>query len=126
MNYVTTTMCGSCAVEGAMKYAFMGYAAQKRGGAAELPNSEELTSCMRNMAPGSPNYAVLSLKNGFHGTLLGSLSATRFNPLRKADIPAFDWPVAEPPQYRYPLEDNAEVNRKSEEASLADIRAKIE
>ena len=126
MNYVTTTMCGSCAVEGAMKYAFMGYAAQKRGGAAELPNSEELTSCMRNMAPGSPNYAVLSLKNGFHGTLLGSLSATRFNPLRKADIPAFDWPVAEPPQYRYPLENNAEVNRKSEEASLADIQAKIE
>jgi 4-aminobutyrate aminotransferase / (S)-3-amino-2-methylpropionate transaminase len=31
-NYVTTTMCGSCAVEGAMKYAFMAHAARDRGG----------------------------------------------------------------------------------------------
>ena len=81
---------------------------------------------MKNSLPGSPNYSVLSLKNGFHGTLLGSLSATRFNPVRKADIPAFDWPSAEPPHYRYPLDENAEANRESEKASLEDISAQID
>jgi 4-aminobutyrate aminotransferase/(S)-3-amino-2-methylpropionate transaminase len=65
------------------------------------------------------------LKNGFHGTLLGSLSATRYGGIRKVDIPAFDWPQAEPPAYRYPLEDNEEFNTQTENESLADIKAKI-
>ena len=48
-TYVTTTMCGSCAVEGAFKYAFMGRAARDRaGGLGELPTHEEMTSCMLN------------------------------------------------------------------------------
>ena len=34
--------------------------------------------------------------------------------IRKVDIPAFDWPMAEPPAYKYPLEDNAEFNKQTE------------
>ena len=63
------------------------------------PNQEELDSAILNQAPGSPNYAILSFKSAQHGTqLIGALSATRADPLSKVDVPAFDWPAAEPPR----------------------------
>ena len=74
----------------------------------------------------------MSFKNGFHGTLLGGLSTTRntnrIGSFRKVDIPAFDWPMAEPPKYRYPVDDpeHAQYNREQELASLKDVREKIE
>ena len=45
--------------------------------------------------------------------------------MHKVDIPAFHWPAAQNPRYKYPLADNVEYNRAQDEASLADIRAKI-
>ena len=45
--------------------------------------------------------------------------------MHKIGFPAFDWPAAEPPRYKYPLEDNFEYNKAQDEASLADVRAKI-
>jgi len=65
---------------------------------------------MCNAAPGSPNFAILSFKSGFHGRLLGALSTSRTKALHKVDIPAFDWPAAEPPRYKYPLEENVDYN----------------
>lgn len=109
-------MCGSCAVEGAFKFSFMGRGAAKRGGTHIEPSDDELHSCLKNSLPGSPNYGILSFKNGFHGTMLGSLSTTRnmsrIGSFRKVDIPAFDWPAAEAPQYRYPVDtpENIEYN----------------
>ena len=104
-------MCGSCAVEGTFKFAFMARAAERRGGYHVMPSEEELCSSIENQLPGSPHYGILSFKNGFHGTMLGSLSTTRntnrIGSFRKVDIPAFDWPMAEPPVYRYPVEDPA-------------------
>ena len=76
------------------------------------PSQEELETTMLNLPPGSPKYSFLSFKSGFHGRLLGALSATRTNPLHKVDFPAFDWPAAEPPRYRYPLSENVEYNRQ--------------
>ena len=67
---------------------------------------------MSNQAPGSPDYAVLSLRNGFHGRLFATLSATRTNPVHKVDMPAFDWPAAQNPIYKYPLAENEEYNRE--------------
>jgi 4-aminobutyrate aminotransferase/(S)-3-amino-2-methylpropionate transaminase len=110
MDRVTTAMCGTCANEGAYKVAIMTYANNKRGvdvGPTEL----ELCSCMSNQAPGSPDYAIMSLKSGFHGRLLGALSSSRTPTSYKVDIPAFDWPAAQNPIYMYPLEDNSEYNR---------------
>ena len=126
MERVTAAMCGTCANEGAYKVAMLNYAQRKRGGPIEMPTPEELCSCMDNMVPGSPNYAILSLQQGFHGRLLGSLSTSRTKAMHKVDIPAFDWPAAKNPRYKYPLEDNVEYNRAQDAASLADVRAKIE
>jgi hypothetical protein len=36
--------------------------------------SGECTSCMENQSPGSPDLAVLSFTNGFHGRMFASLS----------------------------------------------------
>ena len=131
LNNVQSTMCGSCAVEGAFKFAFMGRNAAKRGGTHVLPTDEELNSCLKNSLPGSPDFGILSFNNGFHGTMLGSLSTTRnmsrIGSFRKVDIPSFDWPAAEPPQYRYPVDDssNIQFNRDQDDASLQDVREKI-
>ena len=126
MTRVSGAMCGTCSVEGALKLAYISYAHKKRGGMDVMPTEEDLSSVMLNQAPGSSQNAVLSLKSGFHGRLLGALSATRTNPLHKVDFPAFDWPAAEPPRYKYPLAENVEYNKAQDEASLADVRAKIQ
>ena len=57
--------------------------------------------------------------------MIGALSATRTNPLHKLDFPAFNWPAAEPPRYKYPLSENADYNKEQDRSSLADVRAKI-
>lgn len=111
MTRVCGAMCGTCSVEAAFKLALISYAQNKRGGMDVMPSEEDLTTTMLNMPPGSPNYSILSFKSGFHGRLLGALSATRTNPLHKLDIPAFNWPAAEPPRYKYPLSENVEYNR---------------
>ena len=80
---------------------------------------------MMNLAPGSPNKGILSLKNGFHGRLFGSLSSSRTKAIHKVDIPAFDWPAAEPPKYKYPLEDNVEYNKAQDDESLENVAAVI-
>lgn len=66
---------------------------------------------MKNQAPGSPSLSILSFKKGFHGRMFGSLSATRSKPIAKLDIPAFDWPAAISPMYKYPLEEHSDYNK---------------
>ena len=126
MTRVMGAMCGTCSVEAAFKMALISYAQKKRGGMDVPPSDEDMRTTMLNMAPGSPNHAILSFKSGFHGRLLGALSATRTNPMHKLDITALDWPAAEPPRYKYPLSKNIEYNRAQDQSSLADVRAKIE
>jgi len=115
-------MCGSCSVEGAFKSAFINYQQKKRGGMAMPPTQEDLDSCMCNISPGSPDLAILGFNSSFHGRLFGSLSVTRSKNVHKLDIPAFDWPSAEPPRYKYPLAQHEEHNRKEDEKSLASVR----
>jgi len=112
MTRVGGSMCGTCSVEASFKHAMMAYAGKKRGGSGDQFSKEELESVLLNQAPGSPMYSVLSFNSGFHGRSLGALSATRTNPLHKVDFPAFDWPSAEPPRYKYPLSENAEYNKE--------------
>lgn len=121
---VYTAMCGSCANETAYKAAFMHYQAKKRGSSADF-SADELQSCMRNAAPGSPDLAILSFKYGFHGRLFGSLSTTRSKSIHKLDVPSFDWPQAEFPQLKYPLEDNMEANEAEEQRCLTDVERAI-
>lgn len=48
-------MCGSCANESAMKAAFFAYRARERGQDVGAFTKEELSSCMENQKPGSPD-----------------------------------------------------------------------
>jgi 4-aminobutyrate aminotransferase/(S)-3-amino-2-methylpropionate transaminase len=119
LNQLVTTLCGSSANETAFKAAFMAYRQRERGGPDVAFTKEELDSCMVNQEPGTPQLSVLSFKSGFHGRLFGSLSATRSKAIHKIDIPAFDWPVADFPQIKYPLSEHAAENAAEEARCLA-------
>lgn len=75
---------------------------------------------MVNAAPGSPNLSILSFKGAFHGRTLGVLSTTHSKYIHKIDIPAFDWPIAPFPQYKYPLEENVRENQAEDDRCLAE------
>ncbi|KAG0950591.1 hypothetical protein G6F57_001213 [Rhizopus arrhizus] len=120
MSNVFTVMCGSCANENAFKTAFMYKATKKRG--HDDFSLQELESCMRNQAPGSPdNLGILSFKQAFHGRLLGSLSTTASKAIHKVDIPAFDWPKASFPNLKYPIDQHAEYNQRVEKQALEEV-----
>ncbi|KAI8079519.1 4-aminobutyrate aminotransferase [Gilbertella persicaria] len=124
MSNVFTVMCGSCANENAFKTAFM-YKAAKRRGNKEF-SLQELSSCMKNQAPGSPDdMSILSFTQAFHGRLFGSLTATASKAIHKIDIPAFDWPKAPFPLLKYPLEDHVEHNQKVEKEALDHVESLI-
>jgi len=85
------------------------------------PSQEELASCLKNQAPGSPDYAILSFKSAFHGRMFGCLSTTRSKAIHKLDMPSFDWPAVDPPRYKFPLADNEEYNRSQDDESLRSV-----
>ncbi|XP_026686648.1 4-aminobutyrate aminotransferase, mitochondrial-like, partial [Diaphorina citri] len=57
----------------------------------------------------------------FHGRTLGCLSTTHSKYIHKIDIPAFDWPIASFPKYKYPLEENERENKAEDEKCLAEV-----
>ncbi|KAE8229031.1 hypothetical protein CF326_g6013 [Tilletia indica] len=126
VNDIFTAMCGSCSNENAYKAAFMAYRARERGDETVTFTAEELSSCMKNQAPGSPQMSILSFGQGFHGRLFGSLSTTRSKAIHKVDIPAFDWPAVPWPAVHYPFEENASANQKAEQDTLAQVEDTIE
>ncbi|KAI8600511.1 4-aminobutyrate transaminase [Dissophora ornata] len=125
LNQVFTAMCGSCSNETAYKAAFMYHQRQKRG--FNNPISEEdLTTCMKNIGPGSPDLAIMSFDGGFHGRLFGSLSTTHTKALHKLDIPAFaNWVCSPFPNLKYPLDKHQSDNKKEEERCLAVAEEKM-
>ncbi|KAI1280782.1 4-aminobutyrate aminotransferase, mitochondrial [Halotydeus destructor] len=123
LNEVQTMACGSCSVENALKAACIWYRNKERNG--KPPTQEELQSTMINQEPGSPNYAVISFKGGFHGRTFGSLSCTHSKAVHKLDIPAFDWPIATYPRYKYPLDKHEQENLETDKACLAELEGLI-
>ncbi|OQR75596.1 4-aminobutyrate aminotransferase [Tropilaelaps mercedesae] len=123
LSEVQTMACGSCSNENAYKAVFINYMARKRGGRA--PTQEELESSKYNKEPGSPSISILSFDGSFHGRTFGCLSTTHSKPIHKLDIPAFDWPIAHYPQYKYPLEHFTEENAAEDAKSLAHVEELI-
>lgn len=121
---VFTAQSGSEANELAFKATFMAYQQRSRGGAPW--SDREQDSVMRNQGPGSPELAILSFKNSFHGRGFASLSATRSKPVHKMDIPAFKWPQATFPALKYPLEEHEEDNRLEEVRCLQEVNHLVE
>ncbi|KAL2723949.1 hypothetical protein V1478_008462 [Vespula squamosa] len=124
LSQITTMMCGSCSNENAFKNIFMWYAEKQRKGAPFT--KEEMQTCMVNLSPGSPKYSIMSFKGAFHGRTLGSLSTTHSKYIHKIDVPAFDWPIASFPEYKYPLEDNIRENQEEDKRCLAEVEELIE
>ena len=116
---VTTMMCGSCSNENAFKALFIGYMTSMRGDKGFT--EDEMKSCMINLPPGCPKLSILSFHGAFHGRTLGALSTTHSKEIHKIDVPAFDWPIAHFPEYKYPLECNESENKKEDEKCLAEV-----
>jgi len=74
-------------------------------------------------------YSLIKIEyflGAFHGRTLGVLSTTHSKYIHKIDIPAFDWPIAPFPQYKYPLEDNVQENTAEDDRCLAAVEQLIE
>lgn len=120
MANIFTAQSGSEANELAFKAAFMLYQRRKRGEGVEW-SEEEISSCLNNAKPGSPDLAIMSFRNSFHGRGFGSLSTTRSKAVHKLDIPSFNWPQADFPALKYPLENFAAENQAEEKRCLAEV-----
>ncbi|VDM75667.1 unnamed protein product [Strongylus vulgaris] len=95
-----------------------------------LVSRPALGSFPRNDFPDGIEAALTSiapkgLKGAFHGRSLCMLSVTRSKAIHKVDIPAFDWPIAKFPRYKYPLKDNKAYNDAQDKECLQDVREKI-
>lgn len=120
LKMVTTMMCGSCSNENAYKMMFMAYMRKKRGG-KETFSKEEEESCMINQPPGAPNLSILSFMGAFHGRTMACLATTHSKAIHKLDVPSLDWPIADFPQYKYPLSENERENKKEDERCLSKV-----
>ncbi|CAH6721305.1 4-aminobutyrate aminotransferase [[Candida] jaroonii] len=116
-NQVWSGLSGADANELAFKAAFMWYQAKKRGYATAF-STEENDSVMKNQSPGSPELAILSFERSFHGRLFASASTTCSKPIHKLDLPSFNWPKAQFPSYKYPLDKNEDANKQEDQRCL--------
>nr|NVI72110.1 putative 4-aminobutyrate aminotransferase, mitochondrial-like protein [Cucujiformia] len=110
----------SCSNENAFKNIFITYRRKQRGEDTDFLDEEKKTA-VYNQPPGSPKLSILSFIGGFHGRTLGSLSTTHSKFIHKVDIPAFDWPIAPFPRYKYPLEDNVSENKDQDKKCLEEV-----
>nr|NVI72080.1 putative 4-aminobutyrate aminotransferase, mitochondrial-like protein [Cucujiformia] len=115
----------ACSNENAYKAIFIAYQKKMRGGDIRFTEEDE-KSCMINMPPGSPNLSLLSFHGAFHGRTFGALSTTHSKAIHKIDVPAFDWPVAHFPKYKYPLEDHVKENKAEDAKCLAEVEELFE
>lgn len=46
--------------------------------------------------------------------------------IHKLDIPAFDWPIAHFPNYKFPLEEHCRENQEEDKKCLAEVEELIE
>ncbi|XP_074033806.1 4-aminobutyrate aminotransferase, mitochondrial isoform X3 [Leptinotarsa decemlineata] len=122
---ITTMMCGSCSNENAFKNTFIAYKRKMRGEDADFTDEEKKTA-MVNQPPGSAKLSILSFFGAFHGRTLGALSTTHSKAIHKLDFPAFDWPIAHFPEYKYPLKENVRENQKEDEKCLAEVEDLME
>ncbi|XDG01568.1 hypothetical protein ABKA04_001183 [Annulohypoxylon sp. FPYF3050] len=120
LDQIFTAQSGSEANELAYKASFMLYRRKERGDGVEWTN-EEITTCLDNAKPGSPELAVMSFRNSFHGRGFGSLSTTRSKAVHKLDIPSFNWPQVSFPALKYPLEKYEAENNAEEKRCLQEV-----
>merc|ERR1719340_445693 len=119
-SQVFPMMCGTCSNENGIKLMFMRYMHKRRGGRTEF-TPEELNTVLKHEAPGSPRLSILSFKGAFHGRTVGLLSCSNSRPIQGVDIPSLNWPKADFPVYKYPLEENVRENEAEDARCLARV-----
>jgi len=124
-SQVFPMMCGTCSNENGIKLMFMRYMHKRRNGRTEF-TSEELKTVLEHQAPGSPKLSILSFKGCFHGRTVGLLSCSNSRPIQGVDIPSLNWPKADFPKYKYPLEENVRENSAEDQRCLAIVEELIE
>nr|NVI72106.1 putative 4-aminobutyrate aminotransferase, mitochondrial-like protein [Cucujiformia] len=115
----------SCSNENAYKALFISYRRKQRGENVDFSELEN-DSCMVNKPPGAPNLTLLSFHRAFHGRTFGALATTHSKAIHKIDIPSLDWPIADFPDYKYPLEENVRENKEMDDKCLACVEEQIE
>ncbi|CAH1112546.1 unnamed protein product [Psylliodes chrysocephalus] len=110
--------CDSTAVEEGLKAIMAAYQMQIN---EENLGSEALGEALLKQGgnKGSPKLSILSFKNSLHGSTIGALNVSNADPWKKVDFATFDWPVADYPEYKYPLDENVEYNDIQDNQSLA-------
>lgn len=125
LNQVFPMMCGTCSNENGIKLIFMRYMHRQREGRTAF-NDDELSSVLKHQAPGSPKLSILAFKGGFHGRTVGLLSCSNSRPIQGVDIPTLNWPKADFPSYKYPLEENVRENEAEDARCLAIVEDLIQ
>lgn len=118
-------LSGADANELAFKAAFFWYQGKRRGFKADF-SAEETLLVMQGQLPGAPKLAVLLFEHAFHGRLFALGLTTCSKPIHKLDLPAFPWPKATYPLYKYPLEENGAHNDEEDRRCLALVEEKFE
>ena len=72
------------------------------------------------------NYCNINNKGAFHGPTFGTLITTHTKPVHKLDIPTMDWPIANFPRYKYPLEEFVRENEEEDRQCLATVEELFE
>ena len=114
---------GGEGVEAALKAAFIVHAVRRRSARGlpesplDLPEAEQRAM----LDNGGTDAVVVSFTGAFHGRGLGPLSATHSKVIHKADLPAFDWPMAPFPANRFPLALHGEENARAEDEAIEEL-----
>lgn len=122
MDGVTTMMCGSCSNENAFKTVFKSWMNRERG--TDEVSDADCHSANENEGVGN-KLSILAFRGAFHGRTFGCVSCTNTRGRIKVDIPTLDFPFADHPQLKYPLEDHAAENLAEEERVLLQVRSII-
>lgn len=114
---------GNEGIEAALKAAFVVFGERRRAAAGQPKNPLELPAAeqeriLHNLGT---DAVAISLTGAFHGRGFGSLTMTHSKTIHKADIPAFDWPIAPFPANRFPLARHEEENAEREATALAEL-----
>ncbi|XP_019869529.1 4-aminobutyrate aminotransferase, mitochondrial isoform X2 [Aethina tumida] len=117
---LTTTKCATCANEGAITAMMKAYQNQERSGCV---SDVSLKTAINNQHPGSPDLSILSFKGSDHGCeTMGALSMSHSNAEDKVDVTAFDWPIAQFPRYKHPLNEFECYNKHQDKKCLQSVR----
>jgi 4-aminobutyrate aminotransferase/(S)-3-amino-2-methylpropionate transaminase len=119
---------GGEGVESALKAAFIVHAERRRTASGRPANPLQLPEAEQRaiLENAGTDAVVVSFSGAFHGRGLGPMSATHSKVIHKADLPAFQWPMAPFPANRFPLARYAEENARAEAEALSVLEIILE